>query len=57
MKESAKNLGTKAIALVVLIFAAFILFKVVLGVISGILWTVVGIVALVAVIWGLNRLL
>ena len=57
MRESAKDLATKGVALLVLLLAAFILFKVVLGVVSAIVWTLIGIAALVAVIWALSRLL
>lgn len=57
MKDSAKELGTKALALVVLLLAAYLLFKVVLGVISAIVWTLIAIVALVAAIWALSRIL
>ena len=57
MRESAKELATKGIALLVLLIAAYVLFKIVLGVVSAIIWTVLGIVALVAVIWALSRLL
>ena len=57
MAESLKELGTKGLALVVLLLAAFVLFKVVVGVISGIVWTLIGIAALVGVIWALSRLL
>jgi hypothetical protein len=57
MKDSLKEFGTKALALVVLLFAAYLLFKVVLGVVSAIVWTLIGIVALVAVIWALSRIL
>jgi hypothetical protein len=57
MRESAKELATKGAALLVLLLAAYILFKVVLGVVSAIIWTVLGIVALVAVIWALSRIL
>ena len=57
MRESAKELATKGIALLVLLLAAYVLFKIVLGVVSAIIWTVLGIVALVAVIWALSRLL
>lgn len=55
--DSLKEVGVKALALVVLLFAAYLLFKVVLGVIAGIVWTIIGIVALVGVIWALSRLL
>jgi hypothetical protein len=57
MAESLKDLAGKGVALVVLLLAAFILFKIVLGVVSAVVWTLFGIVALVAVIWALSRLL
>jgi len=57
MKETAKELATKGIALLVLLIAAYVLFKIVLGVIAGIVWTLMAIVALVGVIWALNRIL
>lgn len=57
MADSLKDIATKGLAIVVLAFAAFLLFKVVLGVISGLVWTLIGIVALVGVIWALSRLL
>ena len=47
----------KGLALLVLLLAAFVLFKVVLGVVSALAWTAIGIIALVAVIWALSRLL
>ena len=56
MAESLKDLGMKGIALVVLLLAAFLLFKVVLGVVSALAWTAIGVVLLVAVIWALSRL-
>ncbi len=57
MAESMKDLATKGVALLVLLLAAFVLFKVVLGVVSAIVWTLVGIAALVAVVWAISRLL
>jgi hypothetical protein len=55
--DSVKEVATKGLALVVLLGAAYILFKVVLGVVSVLAWTLIGIMALVAVIWALARLL
>jgi hypothetical protein len=52
-----KDLATKGVALLVLLLAAFVLFKVVLGVVSAIVWTLVGIAALIAVIWAVSRIL
>jgi hypothetical protein len=57
MAQSLKDLGMKGLALVVLLLAAFLLFKVVLGVVSALAWTAIGVVLLVAVIWALSRLL
>ena len=57
MAERLKDLGMKGLALLVLLLAAFVLFKVVLGVVSALAWTAIGIIALVAVIWALSRLL
>lgn len=56
MADSLKNLATKGAALLILLLAAFVLFKVVLGVVSAIVWTLIGIAALVGVIWALSRL-
>jgi hypothetical protein len=47
----------KAVALVVLLIAAWILFKIVIGVVAAVFWTVLAITAVIAVIWALNRLL
>lgn len=57
MADSMKDLAVKGAALLVLLIAAYVLFKVVLGVVSAIIWTLVVIVALVAAIWALNRIL
>ena len=57
MVENLKELAGKGVALLVLLLAAFLLFKVVLGVVSALAWTLIGIVALVAVIWAVSRLL
>jgi hypothetical protein len=57
MAESLKDLATKGLALLVLLGAAFLLFKVILGVVSALVWTLIGIAALVAVIWAVSRLL
>ena len=57
MAESLKELAGKGLALLILLLAAFLLFKVVLGVVSALLWTVLGIAVLVGAIWALSRLL
>jgi hypothetical protein len=57
MAESLKDLAGKGLALLVLLLAAYLLFKVALGVVSALVWIVIGIVALVAVIWAVGRIL
>ena len=51
------NIGGKALAIAVLLVAAWILFKVVIGVVTAVAWTIVAVVAVVAVLWAVNRLL
>jgi hypothetical protein len=57
MKDRASNLGGKAVALLVLLIAGWLLLKFVIGVVTAVAWTVVVIIAVIAVIWSLNRLL
>jgi len=57
MSESLSNIGGKALALVILLVAGWILLKVVIGVVAFVAWTIVAVVAVIAVIWALNRLL
>ena len=48
---SGTSLGTKAIAAVVLLVAAWVLLKVVIGTVIAVAWTAVAILAVCAVIW------
>jgi hypothetical protein len=57
MKEKASDLGWKAIALVVLLIAGWILLKIVIGFLSWLFTIVIAIAAIVAVLWALNRIL
>lgn len=56
MREAASNAGRKLIAIAILVLAAFLLFKVVIGTVMAVLWVVIAIVAVVAVIWALGVL-
>ena len=56
MRESLNDLAKRGLALLILLGAAYILFKIVIGVASAIIWTLIVIAALVAVIWALSRL-
>ena len=57
MREAASNLGMKALAVAVLLVAAWILFKFVLGFLSALAWIALVIGAGISVIWALGKLL
>ena len=57
MSETLSNIGGKLLALVILLVAGWILLKIVIGVVTAIAWIVVAVLAVIAVIWALNRLL
>ena len=54
--NAASSVGRKALATVVLIAAAYLLFKVVIGFVMGIVWVIIAVVAIAGVIWALNAL-
>ncbi|MEA2481828.1 MAG: hypothetical protein QOJ07_3750 [Thermoleophilaceae bacterium] len=56
MKEKARDLGMRGVALLVLLVVAWVLFKFVIGVVTAVAWTVVVIIAVIAGIWALTRL-
>jgi hypothetical protein len=56
MGQLARDTGRKALALGVLLLAAWVLFKIVLGVVTTIAWIAVVVVAVIAVIWALRVL-
>jgi hypothetical protein len=54
--STSSGLGTKLIAIVLLLVGAWILFKVVIGVVAGIAWLVVIVGAIIAVLWAVSAL-
>jgi len=56
MGEKAKAGGKKLLAIAVLLIAAWILFKVVLGVVTAVAWVAVVVLAIVAVVWAIRVL-
>ncbi len=56
MERTGTSLGTRALAVLVLAVAAWLLLKVVLSVIAGLAWTVAAIVLVVGVLWALSVL-
>ena len=57
MRESVNDFAKKGLALLVLLLVAFVLFKIAVGVATGILWMLLAVTVLVAAIWALSRLL
>ena len=56
MVESLKELGKKGLALLVLLLAAFLLFKIVLGFASALVWVVLVVALVLAALWALSQL-
>ena len=56
MGEALSQAGRKLLAVAVLLVAAFVLFKIVLGFVTAIAWIAVVVLAVVAVIWALRVL-
>ena len=57
MAESLKDLGKRGLALLVLLLAAFLLFKIVLGLASALVWVVLVVALVLAALWALSQLL
>ena len=56
MGEALSQAGRKLLAVAVLLLAAFVLFKVVVSFVTGLVWIAVLVLAVVAVIWALRVL-
>lgn len=56
MGQLAFDAARKLLAVAVLVVAAYVLFKLVLGFVTAIAWFVVAVVALLAVVWALRVL-
>ena len=56
MSETGASLGRRALAVLILVVAAWILLKMVIGLIAGLATTIVAVVAVLAIIWALRTL-
>lgn len=56
MGEAAATAGKKLLAIAVLLIAAYVLFKVVLGFVAAVAWIAVVVLAIVAVVWAIRVL-
>jgi len=55
-EKTGPSFGARILAAIVLAFAAWILFKVVIGIVAGVAYFLVVVVAVVAVIWAVRTL-
>jgi hypothetical protein len=56
MGEAVATVGKKGLALLVLMGAAYLLFKVVLGFVATIAWIAIAVIAVIAVVWAIRIL-
>jgi hypothetical protein len=56
MRDFASDAGKKLLALVILLIAAWVLFKVVIGFVATIAWIAVAVLAVFALIWAIRVL-
>jgi predicted membrane protein len=51
MEETGSSLARRGLAALILVIAAWILIKIVIGIVAGLFWVVVAALAIFAVIW------
>lgn len=56
MGNAISDIARKALALLILLAAAWVLFKIVIGVVAAVAWIVVAVIAVMAIIWALRVL-
>jgi hypothetical protein len=56
MREAGADLGRRALAILVLLVAAWILFKVVIGIVTAAATVIVVVLAIVAIVWAIRVL-
>jgi hypothetical protein len=56
MGQAVSDAARKLLAVAVLLVAVYILFKVVLGVVAGVVWIAVVVLAIVGIVWAIRVL-
>jgi hypothetical protein len=56
MEETRPSLAKRALAVVVLALVAWIVIKLIVGIVAAVFWIVLAVVAVVAVLWAINTL-
>jgi hypothetical protein len=55
-EKTGPSFGARILAAIVLAFAAWILFKVIIGIVAGVAYFLVIVVAIIAVVWAVRTL-
>jgi hypothetical protein len=55
-EKTGPSFGARILAAIVLAFAAWVLFKVIIGIVAGVAYFLVVVVAVIAVIWAVRTL-
>jgi hypothetical protein len=56
MGNAVADVGKKGLAVLVLALAAYVLFKIVLGVVTAVAWVLVAVLAVAAIVWAIRVL-
>jgi hypothetical protein len=56
MRDALATLGKKALAVAILVGVAYLLFKLVVGLVSTLVWFLVAVIAVLAVFWAVRTL-
>ncbi|MEA2253517.1 MAG: hypothetical protein QOC78_24 [Solirubrobacteraceae bacterium] len=56
MEKTGPSFGARIVAAIVLVVAAWLLFKVVIGIVAGVAYFLVVVVAVIAVVWAVRTL-
>ena len=55
-EKAGPSILTRLLALVILVVAAWVLLKIVIGIVAGLSTLIVAVLAIVAIVWAVNRL-
>jgi hypothetical protein len=55
-QESRPSLARRGLAVLILVVAAYVLLKIVIGIVAAVSWVVVAVIAVVGVLWAINTL-
>ncbi len=56
MRNAISDIGRKALAIAILLVAAWVLLKLVIGIVASVAWIVVAVLAIAAIVWAIRVL-